>query len=130
MLLYKDMESTYKLLDYHITHSRLLLRSMRSKERDYNIDIVFKPVDKLLLMDSFRGLEITLCDIKEVSSLISDYSFAITNSKKVFCLKDLYGQKFYINAMALGVFHNQLGPNESSIKGIFDEFGQEILWYN
>lgn len=52
MILYKDLDNRYQLLDYNISHSRLLLRSMKTKDRDYNIDILFKSVDKLILQSS------------------------------------------------------------------------------
>lgn len=130
MILFEDLNNTYKLLDYHITHSRLLLRSMRSKDREYNIDIVFKPVDKLILNTSFNGLEISLCKVDDFAWLISDYQFDVRYNNKIFCLKDNADQQYYINAMAMGVFHNQLESNESSIKGMDDEFGEKLLWYN
>jgi len=130
MIIYSDLENRYQMLDYPVTHSRLLIRSMKNKNRDYNIDILFKPVDFLLIPDIFYGIEISICESNEIAKyLIDKYGFKVTTNYKIFSIKNADGKYFYINAMAVGVFHNELEPNESSIKGLDGEFGEKQIWY-
>ena len=97
----------------------------------WKIDILFKPVDFLIIPDTFNGIEISICESnKIVKYLINEYGFKNNLNYKIFSVKNADGKCFYINAMAVGVFHNELKPNESSIKGLDGEFGEEKLWYN
>jgi len=130
MTIYSDLENKYQLLDYNITHSQLLIRSVKNKNRAYNIDILFKPASLMLIPAVFYGIEITLCDSDEVIGyLVEKYGFKVGKDYKVFSIKSMNDNVFYINAMAVYVFHNELGQSESSMNGLESCFGEKIVSY-
>ncbi|QEM02226.1 hypothetical protein DIU31_001330 [Mucilaginibacter rubeus] len=129
--IFSDFANEFKLLDYLPTHSQLLMRSMRSRQREYNIDIIFKGVRTLIIDSVFEGLEISLSDENQNIKLIEDHGFVVNHNYKVFLLENGSGQKHFINAMAFGIFHNKLDILETSL-GRYDwgELNDEmVLWY-
>jgi hypothetical protein len=133
MKIYSNLDSEFKLLDYQITHSQVLFRSMKSKERDYNIDIIFKPVINMLITDSFNGMEISLFElVNKNNSILKDYSFKINKDYRIFTLRDINNNTYYVNAMCFAIYHNKLDILETSIErfGTEESRGECILWYN
>ena len=136
MILYSELTSTFQILDYACTHSQLLLRSSKNKNRNHNIDILFKPVNVMLLPSRIEGLEISINDFPDKQQLLIDkYGFNLDYSNYIFRLKNTEGKSFFVNAMAFYVFHNnQITPCESGLKngmGGYDYlFGESILDFN
>jgi hypothetical protein len=131
MAIYSNLTDTFKVLDYLLTHKQLLIRSLKTGQRDYNIDIVFKPVDGMLMKTTIEGIEIDHVDAAIEEPAVKAIGFSLKQQQKVFVITDKMGNKQYINAMAVGVYHNKLDTLESSL-GRYDygELGENILWYN
>lgn len=133
MELFVDMSSNYQILDYSPSHNQLLIRSLRNLKRDYNIDILFKMVRVVLMPSLLNGIGISKYDASvnsEKNELLSNYGFRQSKDFKVFVLKNLEGKEYYLNAMALGVFHNKLDILETSIgRYDFGDLGEKVLWY-
>jgi len=131
MTIFSDLSNEFQVLDYSPTHNQLLIRSMKSRKRDYNIDIIVKGVTTMLISSILKGLEISLADNDDsIEYLIKDFGFKKTKDYRIFLLKGSDGNSFFLNAMALGVYHNKLDILETSI-GRYDmgDFGENILWY-
>lgn len=132
-IIYSELNSEFKLLDYSLSHSQLLLRSMKNKKRSYNIDIIFKGVNLLILSELFKGIEIMVfSSINDVSynSFLKKIYIDNGNNYKKFNIKTNDGQEFFIKAFSFGIYHNKLEILESSI-GRYDESNLEekILFY-
>lgn len=130
MIIFSDMTSKFQIIDYLSSHSQLLIRSMKNKNRDYNIDIIIKGMLSMLIPSSLKGLEISIKEIEDRKYLIEDYGFKITKDYRIFSLKDSEGKVYFLNAMCFGVFHNKLDILETSL-GRYDmgNLGENILWY-
>jgi len=123
--LYSDLEKHYVVLEFHRSHSQMIIRCLRSDidKRDYNIDILFKPVRKMLLPDTFEGVEISVLEENEIPEfLINNFGFSLRFDYRVFLIKTRDGESYYINAGIMGVFHNQLDMLESG----WDKFGYHL----
>lgn len=129
MAIYTDLVNDFQITDYSATHSQLLLRSMQSKKRGYNIDIVFKGVLLILMPSSFNGLEITLAD-KISQDILDKYEFKDDKNHRIFSIKDAKDYVYYINAMCFGVYHNNLDILNTSIgRYDFEDHNERVLWY-
>jgi hypothetical protein len=131
MIIFSDKINEFQILDYSPTHNQLLIRSLKNKNKNYNIDIILKGVLGLVIPTLFNGLEISVSKLSNAEKyLIDDYGFEETKDYRMFCLKNAQGRVFFINAMCLGVYHNKLDILETSI-GRYDmeDFGENILWY-
>lgn len=130
MAIFLDLASEFQVLDYSPTHNQMLIRSMKSKDRDYNVDIIIKGVLSILIPSVFKGIEISIAEINDRKYLIEDYGFKITKDYRIFSLKDSGGKVYFLNGMCFGVYHNKLDILETSI-GRYDmeNFGENILWY-
>ncbi len=130
MIIYSDLENDYNLIDYHPTHSQLLLRSMKNMNRSYNIDILIKPVYFLSIPTLIKGLEIALVeDEGMINTLKVNYDFA-TKYRKIFSLVDSHKRIHYINATVFGIYHNDYEILYSYLEKIpYEDPGECILWY-
>ncbi len=131
MAIFYDLISEFQIIDYSPTHNQLLIRSMKNRNRGYNIDIIVKGVWSILILSLFKGLEISIFEISENKRyLVDDYGFKITNEYRIFSLKNSEGMIYFLNALCFGVYHNKLDNLETSI-GRYDieNFGENILWY-
>lgn len=130
MKIYSDLENTYILIDYHPTHSQLLLRSMKNKNRNYNIDILIKPVFFLSIPTKLKGIEISLVEEDDmINTLKINYEFDI-RYYKVFSLLDSQQKVHYINASVFSVYHNNFETQESYLeKNPYVSPGECILLY-
>jgi len=129
-MIFSDPSSEFKMLDYLVSHSQLLIRSMRNRQREYNIDIIFKGVRALIIDSVFEGLEISLSDENQNIKLIEGHGFVVDHDYKVFLLKNGSGQMQFINAMAFGIFHNKLDILETSLgRYDWDNLNEMVLWH-
>ncbi|ADF53323.1 hypothetical protein ZPR_3004 [Zunongwangia profunda SM-A87] len=131
MAIYSNQNQEFQIVDFSATHSQLLLRSFKTKDREYNIDIIVKGVGLLLLPTSFLGIEISLLENKETISFLKDkFSFNNEYDNRIFSIKDNQGRVYYINALCFGVYHNKLDILETSI-GRYDmeSLGELEKWY-
>lgn len=109
ILLYEH-PSKFKLIDFQMSHSELLLRSYAYSDQAHNIDILFKGTHSLNMTTTLKGLKIYAVPIspKHISGVLEN--------GEEFIFKLLSDQTaHYINASAFGVFHNQLGFGCSSL---------------
>lgn len=131
-MLFSDLMNDFQVIDYSPSHNQLLIRSKSNKNRDYNIDIVLKGVLSILIPTVFKGIEISLFEMKDDNNdLIEKYDFKLSKDYHVFCLKDIQGKTYFINAMCFGVYHNKLDILETSIgRYDFGNLAENILWYD
>jgi hypothetical protein len=130
MTIFSDLTSEFQILDYSPTHNQILIRSMKSKSRYYNIDIIIKGVTLILVPSIFNGIEISIEGINDRKYLIEDYGFKITKDYRIFSLKDSVGKVYFLNALCFGVYHNKLDILETSIgRYDYENYGENILWY-
>jgi len=131
MTIFSDLTSEFQILDYSPTHNQLLIRSMKNRNRDYNIDILIKGVSSIITPSVFKGLEISIFEITEDKKhLKEEYDFKTTRDYRIFSLKNSEGKMYFVNAMCFGVYHNRIDILETSI-GRYDteNLGENILWY-
>lgn len=131
MKIYSNLMSEFIILDYSPSHSQLLLRSKRTKDREYNIDIIFKGVLLLFLPSSIMGIEISLTGVSDVYERLTErFSFKENKDYKVFSLMSNNGHEYLVNAMCLGVYQNKLDILETSI-GRYDmeNYNENVLWF-
>lgn len=96
MAMFSDLINEFQVLDYSPTHNQLLIRSMKNKNKDYNIDILVKGVLAILIPSIFKGIEISIEEINDSRKyLIEDYGFKITKDYRIFSLKDSGGIFFF-----------------------------------
>lgn len=128
MAIFADHDREFMFLDYSASHKQLLIRSLRNKKKDFNIDILLKGVSFIHMPSKLQGIEIKLYE-PDKQMILSD-SVVIDANHKVFSIADSNQRLFYVNAMSFGVYHNQLDILESSI-GRYDmhNHGEQILWY-
>jgi len=126
-----DLENTYQLLDFSISHNRMLIRSMRNRSRDYNIDLYFKGVSGIFAPMYFKGIEISSSDQTEIeNSLHFMHQLPNEMGYQLFTLKDSNGNSYYLNAAAWGVFHNKRNILESTlINDNWEDLGDLVLWF-
>lgn len=131
MALFLDSISEYRVLDYSPAHNQLLIRSMKDRNRNYNIDIIFKGALVLLVPATFTGLEISIAkDTPNSQYFIGEYGLQNTNDYRLFSLKNAKDRFYFVNAMCFGVYHNTLDILATSI-GRYDmeNFGENVLWF-
>jgi hypothetical protein len=114
MILFSDSDNKYKLLDYLISHSFLLIRSLKNKTRDYNIDLIFKPVEFIHIPTSFQGIIVSVEENEQ---------------KRIFHIKSANKEgSYYIEAYNFSVYHNDREILESPISSHLDlDFGTKVL---
>jgi hypothetical protein len=132
MVIYTDFQNEYKFLDFSLSHSQLLIRSLKTNNRNYNIDIFFKGVSILLMPIVLKGIEISLVEFDGVELVsLKEYGFEVGEDHMLFSIKDSKGKIYYINSMAFGVYRNTLEILETSIHRYdFGSLGEKILWFN
>ena len=131
--IYSDLEKPYIILEFRRSHSQMVIRCLKSEieKRDYNIDILFKPVRRMVIPDTFDGIEIFVLEEEEIpNNLICDYKFVKNHDYKTFLLKDKTGNKYYINALIAGVYYNHLGTLDSGFDGFIFKLGERKLLFN
>ena len=130
MKIYSDLENVYILVDYHPTHSQLLFRSMKNKHRNYNIDILIKPVFFLSVPTKIEGVEISIVEDDDmINALKVNYNFD-TKYYKIFSLLDSHKRIHYINASLFGVYHNNFETSESYLEKVpYVSPGECVLLY-
>lgn len=131
MAIYSNQTQEFQIVDFSATHSQLLLRSLKTKDREYNIDIIVKGVGRLLLPTSFHGIEISVLENEETTSFLKDkFSFNDEYDNRIFSIKDNQGGVYYINALCFGIYHNKLDILETSIgRYDMDSLGELQKWY-
>ncbi len=131
MKIYSNLSDEFQLLGYSPTHNQLLIRSIKNKKRDHNIDIIFKGVLSIITTTTFKGIELSLLDSSARNSrIIKEHDFKITVDYNVYILETTDLERYFINAMCFGVYHNRLDILETSL-GRYDEGnrGENVLWF-
>ncbi|PZF74817.1 hypothetical protein [Taibaiella soli] len=131
MIIFSDLDNDFRILDYCISHSQLLIRSLRNKDRNYNIDIHFKAVDFLHIQSRITGIEISRLDAEKSDQVGKEYTLTLRKGDCVFCLKEASGRSFFIVAMAVGAFHSDVDILETTIGRFgYNSPGEGVLWYS
>ena len=112
-ILFSDKTNEFFLLDYTPSHSQLVFRSKRTKDRIYNIDILFKPVNHIIVPTRLKGISISILEEPNKIDILAEQGLLIDNDKTIFSLNDNLGREFYVNAMAFGIYHSNLDILES-----------------
>lgn len=129
-LLYTKKGNKFFFLDFSPSHNQLLLRSKKTRDRDYNIDILFKGVSNLGLSTSFDGIQILESPLKEDQSIQLLQNFKISDDTRLYILVDDRGEKKFINSLSFGVYHNNLDILSTSIgRYDYDDLGENVFWY-
>ncbi len=137
MVILSSLANEFKLLDYSCSHRRLLIRSMRNKIRNYNIDIQFGGVKNLFIPATLKGVEISLYSPgpEEFNGFrIREMEFTYEHGYKIFSIRDIGGNEYLINAFGFGVYRCPLDILETSL-GRYDSTDptdysdEEIFWY-
>jgi len=131
MVIYCNKKEKFYYVDFSATHSQLLLRSFKTGDRDYNVDIIIKGVSRSILPTEINGIEISvLDDDKTIEFLQEKFSFNTEHGYLIFLIKDNIGKEYFINGLSFGIFHNQLDILETSIgRYDFENFGELQKWY-
>lgn len=132
MKIYVDLNNVFQIVDFSATHSQLLLRCFKTRNRNYNIDIIIKGVGNLIIPATINGMEISVLDDEEtISFLQNKFSFNREYDNRIFLIKDSQGKEYFINALCFGIYHNELDILETSI-GRYDmeNFGELQKWYS
>jgi hypothetical protein len=129
--LYSDLGGEYLLLDFHLTHSQLLMRKLKNRTNDRNTDIIFKPIMELYIPARFKGISIShVTDAGQIKALKQQYKFSADYGYKIFKICDVAANEFYLTAMAFGVFENYFQLMETHLEGdLQTEDNKLIFWY-
>lgn len=121
----------FRLAGCSLSHGQLLLRSLKTRDRDFNIDIIVKGVEHLLIPTSIDGMEVSKLENEEtIIYLKSKFNFTTEYDCRIFLIRDNKGQEYFINALCFGVYHNTLDILETSINRYNEgDFGECQLWY-
>jgi len=101
---------TFQLWDFHVSHSRLLIRSPKSTNDLLNQDIIFYGVTHLDLPATFFGL-----DIEQLPDGEAGGKFTPTLGSTTFRLMTT-GQACFLAAVACKVLENDLDLFDSSLE--------------
>lgn len=119
----------FQLLDFSPTHDQLLLRRIRNSKNDgKNIDIIFKGVRLVSIPTHFKGLKISLYN--QGIPLTINNDFIKDKNYSILSIEDNDGKEYYVNAMAFGVYQNDLDILQSSIgRYDFGNLEENVLWF-
>lgn len=109
MNLILESSARFRFLDYHISHTQLLIRGAHAIDGQ-NLDIIFEGVDFLNCPTAFTGIKLYLLD--------NDSSAAKKLTLKPFIknfLIESEKNEYFIQAGVLRIFKNTLSPLETSI---------------
>lgn len=131
-MIYSNRNDKFQVIDYSPTHNQLLIRSLKSKSRKYNIDIIFKGVGCMVMPTLLSGLDISLVtEEKTLHELETKYLFNTDYDNRIFSIKSADQQEYFLNALCFGIYHNSLEILSSSI-GRYDmgNLGELQKWYS
>jgi hypothetical protein len=114
----------FQVWDYHVSHSRMLIRSSISPENSTNQDIIFYSVDFLDIPTIFRGL--TLATVGWDEALGAGIPADEFGHSTVFRL-ETDGKRFYIVALACYIYENELDLFDSSLQEPWEDQPREDL---
>lgn len=107
-------ERRFRICDYLLSHSQLLLRSPRTEENPFNIDLIFEDVNFMNLPITLHGLEV----INEGKSSEDEiYNIYSLNSG---------GNLFQIQAGFVLICENELELQETSL-GVLEFNGRDKI---
>src|ERR1044071_2056628 len=107
-------ERTFKMWDFYITHSQLLLRSHKTVTHAKNIDIIFGDVDYVELPTILFGLEVVTAGPEDYrkAEQVMDGPVA---PERVFAIKSK-GRRYLVVAGGMVIQENELMFRESSLE--------------
>jgi hypothetical protein len=115
----------FRLWDFHVSHSYLLIRSNGGGQPKENIDLIFGAVNYVEVADILHGIEIRQNTEAPVIETLRERSGRAgpCSGLKAFEIKSK-GRLFYVHAGSLLVFINTANPMESPL-GIHCAGGDE-----
>ena len=121
MELIYESKSLYRILDYHISHSCLLIRGIEG-EGAYNIDLVFEGTELIFSPIFLNGLKVYQLNSIEINKRGIDNK----DNFKVFIIQS-GDHEYYIKTAILRIYKNTLLYDKSSID--MTGKGQEnLIW--
>ena len=107
-------ERRFRVCDYLLSHSQLLLRSPKTEENHFNIDLIFEDVNSMNLPITLYGLEVTNKGKSSENEIYNTYSL---NSG---------GELFQIQAGFVLICENELELQETSL-GVLEFKGRDKI---
>ena len=111
-------ERRFRLCDYSISHSQLLIRSPKSDNYENNIDLIFQGVFYLSIIDTLYGIKVCKSDDEVDVELYND-------SRNLFSI-DSSTSRFYIGASSVLICSNVLELQETSL-GVLKYKGRDAI---
>jgi hypothetical protein len=107
-------DRTFKMWDFYITHSQLLLRSHRTVSHPKNIDIIFGDVDYVELPTTLFGLDMVAAGPEDhrKAEKVMDGPVA---GDRVFAI-ETQGRRYLVIAGGMVIQENELMMRESSLE--------------
>ena len=106
-------ERTFKLWDYYITRSQLLMRSHKTVAHPTNIDIIFGDVEYVELPTNLRGLAIVAPQPAEVWRAEQVMNGPVPG-ERIFVI-ETKGRRYMVVASVMTISENELMLHESSL---------------
>jgi len=112
----KEFESSrrFRLADYDMSHSQLLIRSPKNEKDDQNIDLIFQDVTHLDVDETFYGIRLTLAEGEEKPA----------PGKKITVIIESQGIASMIDCLNVIICSNDLELKESSL-GVIQHKGRD-----
>ena len=128
-ILYSDLQGSYSLLDYNRSHSELLIRKRTINHA--NVDIIFKSVQLIFIPTALIGIEIILLnDATEILRLKEKYHLTTDYGYRIYIIKNIGGNEFYLNAGVFGVFNNDLDILVSSLGDFTWSSSNKLIYWS
>jgi len=110
----RRFERTFKMWDFYISHSQLLLRSPSTVTHPKNIDIIFKDVDYVELPTTLFGLDVVEAGLQDYrkAEQVMDGPVA---AERVFAI-ETKGRRYLVVAGLMVIEENELMLRESSLE--------------
>ncbi|MGJ1323038.1 hypothetical protein ACR780_10125 [Sphingobacterium faecium] len=113
-----NSKKSFVVFDYFISHGQLLIRSKKSDNQKYNIDIIFFNTSFLQLFTFINGITIKIVNKSNFSKYDSVVKYLEYDNSNLFEITSS-NEKYYIAASFVQIFENELEFNETSLGMIY-----------
>ncbi|WP_417382282.1 hypothetical protein [Gimesia sp.] len=103
----------FRIWDFSVHHSRLLIRSQPTLSHDYNIDLIFTAVDYISVPKHLDKLEIDSATREEYQSIQKLFKREITKDDITILVSN--GSRHFIAAAGFEISENQLELFDSGL---------------
>jgi len=106
-------DGQFRVWEFWVSHSMLLIRSAHSDEPSQNVDLVFHGVNFMSIPSLFRGLTVTEGDPEAQATFDRRFPGQVDLTRPghtLFVLQDAAGATAYVAAATCRVDHNDRDP--------------------